>query len=102
VRKFVRAWTEAIAFFAQKPTETQEILRKHIRLNDPEILRSTYEFYRERLPKSPRISEKSFSALIEAMTSYNPKVQTVSFNQVVDMSFVDQMEKDGFIASLYR
>jgi len=26
----------------------------------------------------------------------------VSFNQVVDMSFVDEMEKDGFIASLYQ
>ena len=36
------------------------------------------------------------------MTSYNPKVENVAFNQVVDMSFVDEMEKDGFITSLYR
>ena len=46
VRRFARAWTEAIAFFALKPKETQAILRKHIRLDDAEVLRSTYEFYR--------------------------------------------------------
>ena len=39
---------------------------------------------------------------MEAMRAYNPKIQNMAFNQVVDMSFVDEMEKDGFIASLYQ
>lgn len=102
VRRFARAWTEAIAFFALKPKETQAILRKYLKLEDAEVLRATYEFYLQRLPKSPRISDKAFATLVEAMAGYNPKVQNVSFNQVVDMSFVDEMEKDGFVASLYR
>jgi ABC-type nitrate/sulfonate/bicarbonate transport system substrate-binding protein len=102
VRRFARAWTEAIAFFRLKPKETQSILRKYLKLEDAEVLRATYDFYIERLPKSPRIPEKGFTTLVEAMRAYNPKIQNVSFNQVVDMSFVDEMEKDGFIASLYQ
>ena len=66
------------------------------------MLRASDVLYIERLPKSPRIPEEGFTALVEAMRAYNPKIQNVAFNQVVDMSFVDEMEKDGFIASLYQ
>lgn len=102
VKRFARAWTEAIAFFRLKPKETQSILRKYLKLEDAEVLRATYDFYIERLPKSPRISERGLTTLVEAMRAYNPKIRNVSFNQVVDMSLVDEMEKDGFIASLYQ
>jgi len=101
-RRVARAWTEAIAFFALRQKETQAILRKYLKLEDAEVLRATYDFYRERLPRSPRISEAGFAALVDAMTSYNPKVKNISFDQVTDMRFVDEMEKEGFIASLYR
>lgn len=102
VRRFSRAWTEAIAFIKRRPQETQTILRKYVRLEDAEILKSTYEFYAEKLPRSPRVFEKGFRSLIEAMKVYNPNRKEVHFDQLVDMSFVQEMERDGFIQSLYR
>jgi NitT/TauT family transport system substrate-binding protein len=101
VRRVARAWTEAIAFFALKPKESQDVLRKYLKLEDADVLRATYDFYLQRLPKSPRISEKAFTTLVEAMADYNPKVRNVTFDQVTDMSFVEEMERDGFVRSLY-
>ena len=101
VRRMARAWTESIAFFALKPRETQAILSKYLKLENPEIIRATYDFYLQRLPKSPRISQRAFSTLIEGMSTYSPKIRSVSFSQVVDMSFVEEMETNGFIESLY-
>ena len=102
VRRFVRAWTEAIAFFKRRPQETQAILRKYVRLEDPEIIKQTYEFYAEKLPRSPKVFERGFTSAIQAMKVYNPQMKSVGFEQVLDMSFVDEMERDGFIQSLYQ
>jgi ABC-type nitrate/sulfonate/bicarbonate transport system substrate-binding protein len=102
VRRFVRAWTEAIAFFKRRPTETHAILRKYLRLEDSEVVKATYDFFAEKLPRSPRISQKAFTLMSDGMKTFNPQIDKVTFEQVVDMRFVDEMEKDGFIAKLYR
>ena len=102
VRRFVRAWTEAIALFKQRPVESQAILRKYLRLEDLEIVKATYEFFADKLPRSPRISQKAFALMSDGMKTFNPQIGKVTFEQVVDMRFVDEMEKDGFIAKLYR
>jgi len=102
VRRFSRAWTEAIAFIKQRPGEAQTILRKYVRVDDAEILKSTYQFYAEKLPRSPRVFEKGLKSLMDATKIYNPNRKVIHFDQLVDMSFVEEMERDGFIQSLYR
>jgi hypothetical protein len=71
-------------------------------MEDPYIIKQTYEFYAEKLPKSPKVLEKGFSSAIQAMKVYNPQMKSVGFEQVLDMSFVNEMERDGFIQSLYQ
>lgn len=102
VRRFVRAWTEAIAFFRRRPNETQAILRKYLKLDDSEVIRATYDFFAEKLPRSPRISPKAFTLMSDGLKTFNPQIGKVTFEQVIDTRFVDEMEKDGFIAKLYR
>jgi ABC-type nitrate/sulfonate/bicarbonate transport system substrate-binding protein len=102
VRRFVRAWTEAISFFKRNPKETQAILRKYLKLDDSEVVKATYEFFAEKLPRSPRISQTAFTLMSDGMKMFNPQIGKVTFEQVVDMRFVDEMEKDGFIARLYQ
>jgi ABC-type nitrate/sulfonate/bicarbonate transport system substrate-binding protein len=102
VRRFVRAWTEAIAFFKRSPKETQAILRKYLRLDDSEVVKATYDFFAEKLPRSPRISQKAFTLMSDGMKTFNPQIGKVTFEQVIDIRFVDEMEKDGFITQLYR
>jgi ABC-type nitrate/sulfonate/bicarbonate transport system substrate-binding protein len=102
VRRFVRAWTEAIAFFKRRPKETQAILQKRLRLDDPEVVKATYDFFAEKLPRSPRISQKAFTLMLEGLKTFNPQIGKITFDQVVDTRFVDEMEKDGFIDQLYR
>ncbi|MBI4523975.1 MAG: ABC transporter substrate-binding protein [Deltaproteobacteria bacterium] len=102
VRRFVRAWTEAIAFMKRRPQETQAILRKYVRLEDPEIIRGTYEFYTEKLPRSPKVLEKDFTSVMRSMKVYSPHTKSIGYEQVFDMTFVEEMERDDFIQSLYR
>lgn len=102
IRRFVQAWTEAIAFFKRNPKETQAILRKYLRLEDAEVVKATYDFFAEKLPRSPRISNKAFTLLSDGIRMLNPQAAKLTFEQVIDMRFVDELERDGFIASLYR
>ena len=102
VRRFVRAWAEAISFIKRRPQESQAILRKYVRLDDPEIIQGTYKFYAEKLPRSPKVLAKDFAATARLLKAYNPQMKTISYDQVFDMTFIDEMERDGFIQSLYR
>jgi hypothetical protein len=70
------------------------------KISDDEILEGTWQDYAPTILKVPRPSSKGIQAVIESHFKGKtplPKVETF-----VDNSLVDQLEKSGFIDSVYK
>jgi hypothetical protein len=76
------------------------VLAKYGKITNEEILEGTWQDYAPTLAKVPRPSGKGLRFMIEI--SSKDKKPTARPEQFVDTSIVDQLEKSGFIDSLYK
>ena len=53
MRRFVRAYTEALYFIHTQKTASQRALEKFMKLTDPQVIDDTIESYRNYFPKKP-------------------------------------------------
>jgi NitT/TauT family transport system substrate-binding protein len=101
VTALVKSVTEAVAFQILHPDETTEIIGRYSKVTDAEVLMSSYKTlkpYLNRVP-TPRAAEVDEALKLIALRS--PKAAAAKAGDFVDTSFVDQLQKQGFIDRLY-
>lgn len=103
VRSITKASVEAIHYLKTHRKEGLEILRKYIKIDDPEILAETYEGIALTLiPEKPYPTVRGFQVMLQELAAKDPKAQTARPEQFVDRSFVQELESSGFIGRLYK
>ncbi len=102
VAALVRSITEAIAFELQQPQETMQIIGKYSQIRDPDLLTETYQTLVPYLNKVPRPEADTISQALKLMAPQTPKASTADAKQFVDPSFVEKLQKEGFIDKLYK
>jgi ABC-type nitrate/sulfonate/bicarbonate transport system substrate-binding protein len=102
VRRFVRAWTEAIAAIRQDRELSQKVLGKYTRTQDPEVLEETYRAYAPYFDRAPYPPLESIQAVLKEVAQTNPKAQVARPEEFVNPRFVQELERAGAIDSLYR
>ncbi len=98
----VRSITEAISFEIKQPAETQAIIGTYTKTTEPALLKETYDTLVPYLNKTPTPKADQVKAALDLIALNNPKAATADPTKFVDTSFVDDLEKSGFIASLYK
>ena len=102
VLALVRSITEAIAFEIKDPAETQRIIGIYTKTTDPALLKETYDTLVPYLNKVPTPKAEQVGTALELIALDNPKAKGADPTKFVDPSFVQELEKAGFIDSLYR
>ena len=102
VLALVRSITEAIAFEIKDPAETQRIIGIYTKTTDPALLKETYDTLVPYLNKVPTPKAEQVGTALELIALDNPKAKGADPAKFVDPSFVQELEKAGFIDSLYR
>jgi len=100
--KFVRAITEAIHDIKIDKAGTEAILRKKLKISDPEGLERTYKNYAAVMLEIPYPAPAGMKTLLDDMAPRNPKAAAADPNIFVDPSFVREMETSGFIRQLSK
>jgi NitT/TauT family transport system substrate-binding protein len=99
--RFVRAMTEAIQIYKTEKEWTKGVIGKYLRTNDAENLERTYNSFRPLFPEVPHPTVDGVKTLLDDLAGKNPKAAEVNPKELVDGSFVDAMERSGFIKQLY-
>jgi NitT/TauT family transport system substrate-binding protein len=102
VTALVRSITEAIAYEIQHPAETQEIIGKYTKTTDAALLKETYDTLVPYLNRVPTPRSEQVATALELISLNDPKAKSADPAKFVDASFVQALEKAGFIDSLYR
>ena len=100
VRRFMRAYAEAVHLFKSNKPIALKTLQKYTRVTDLEILEETHKEYRELIESVPYPSRRGIETILAELAASDPKARQAKPEDFVDQRFVAELERDGFFKKL--
>jgi len=102
VKSALKGYIEGInAIFSNKPA-TLKVFSKYMRTNDPEVLETSYQAYVGTTPRRPYPTLKGLQFLLDRLAPTMPQAKTAKPEQFVDMSFLQELDKEGFFTEMTK
>jgi NitT/TauT family transport system substrate-binding protein len=105
VLSFTQVLVEAIALMKQDRAQAMDVIAETLELDpvaDAAYLGEIYDtFVIEYLPRTPYPTREGIQMLIDEGRAANPTAVDIAPEDIVDLSFVQALEADGFIDALY-
>jgi NitT/TauT family transport system substrate-binding protein len=99
-RRMVRSLAEGLAIFKNNRQIGIRALQKYTRLKDSDILEDTYMQFRDAFDAIPYVSRTGIQTLIASLGEKDAKIRQLKYEDVADMRFVAELERDGFFKKL--
>jgi ABC-type nitrate/sulfonate/bicarbonate transport system substrate-binding protein len=96
VRRVVRAYAEGIQAFKNNKSAALRMIERQLKVSDPEIQEDTYAQFRDYLEYPPYVSRKGIEAVIAEIAEKEPVAKRLKADDMMDMRFVAELEKQGF------
>jgi NitT/TauT family transport system substrate-binding protein len=100
VKRFLRAYGEAIHVIKTDREQTMKIFAKRMRVEDPETVKSTYEYFAPRFSSPPRVNLDGVRDTLRFYAEQNPDFKNRKPEEFIDHSLLDELEKEGFFKKL--
>jgi NitT/TauT family transport system substrate-binding protein len=101
VERMTKAIAEAVHFFKTNKKETIRIMAKYTRGATPAVLEGSWAAYTELLQEDLRPTMEGLRDTLAVQATWDPKAANFNAKDVVDLRFVDDLKKSGFIDKLY-
>jgi ABC-type nitrate/sulfonate/bicarbonate transport system substrate-binding protein len=102
VMRYMRAHLEGIARFKQEPDLAKKTIKKMLRLDDDSIAQESWELFAKHRIPAPYPNIKGMKTSYEYVAATWPDVYKHKPEEFVDASFVEELDKSGFIKKLYE
>ena len=98
--RFLRALVRGMHRYGSDKEYSKKVLSKYYRTNDEQILEASWKDVAPNLSRVPKPTAKAIQFIIDGQfKDKNPPPKPEAF---VDTSVIDQLERSGFIDSVYR
>jgi ABC-type nitrate/sulfonate/bicarbonate transport system substrate-binding protein len=102
VMRYMRAHIEGIARFKQEPELGKRVIKKMLRLNDETMAQESWDLFAKHRLAAPYPNLKGMKTSFEYVAATRPEVNKYKPEDFVDSSFVEELDKSGFIKKLYE
>ncbi len=99
-KRFLKAYAEATHVIKIDRARTVQVFAKRMRLDDPEILADTYNYFAPRFSFPPRVDMQGIKDTLDFYAETSPEMRGRKPEEFVDHSLIDELEKEGFFKSL--
>jgi ABC-type nitrate/sulfonate/bicarbonate transport system substrate-binding protein len=99
-RRIVRAIGEGLSIFKANRQIGIRAIQKYSRLQDSDILEDTYVQFRDAFDTIPYVSKTGIQSLISSLGEKDAKIRQLKYEDVADMRFVEELEREGFFKKL--
>lgn len=101
VKRFVRAYSEAIHRFKTDKEQSMAVYAKRLKQQDRRIIEETYQYYAPRFSFPPRIDRGGIRAALELVSQRDTEAKgEINAEQFIDESVIDELEREGFFKKL--
>lgn len=102
VMRYMRAHIEGIARFKQEPELAKKVIKKTLRLDDEPLAQESWELFAKHRLAAPYPNIKGMKTSYEYVAVTRPEVWKHKPEEFIDASFVEELDKSGFIKKLYE
>lgn len=102
VMRYMRAHLEGIALFKKDPEFAKKVIKKTLRLDDDSLAQESWELFAKHRLAAPYPNIKGMKTSYEYVALTRPDVYKHKPEEFVDASFVEELDKSGFIKKLYE
>jgi NitT/TauT family transport system substrate-binding protein len=98
VKNFMKGFVSGLARFRTDREFGAKVLGKNLRETDAKILQETYDFWLKVFPKVPNPGPEDATVFLEFMQVKEQR----DWRDFVDTSVMDELEREGFLNSVYK
>jgi len=103
VLRFLRAYLEGSHRLLTDRDMGIKALRRYGGVQDPELLAATYNLFTSKyIKKVPVLSVRAVQNALNLVAESNPKAKNHKPEEFMDTSYLDELEKSGFIKKLWQ
>jgi NitT/TauT family transport system substrate-binding protein len=102
IMNYMRAHLEGIALFKKDREFGKKVIRKTLRLDDEDLINESYEIFSKAFIPAPYPNIPGMKTSYEYVAMNRPDVWKHKPEEFVDPSFVQELDKSGFIRRLYE
>jgi ABC-type nitrate/sulfonate/bicarbonate transport system substrate-binding protein len=95
--KVIRTLIDGIQIFKSSREESLLVMKRYLRGASDDILEDTYGYFGSRIQKFPYPSIEAIKTALDMMSDQLPQARSVDPQEVVDLSFVKQVENSGVV-----
>ena len=98
VKNFMKGFVAGLARFRTDREFGAKVLEKNLRETDAKILQETYDFWLKVFPRVPNPGPEDATVFLEFMQVKEQR----DWRDFVDTSVMDELEREGFLNSIYK
>jgi ABC-type nitrate/sulfonate/bicarbonate transport system substrate-binding protein len=102
VLSLLRGFVESIAYIHKNKEESMATMAKWMRLDDKQALNESYDYVLRIVPKKPYATDKGIQAVLDALALRNPGAKKFKPQDFYDMSYLQELDKSGFLDAVFR
>ena len=102
VLNFLKGLIEGMAYIHKNKEGSLSVLSSRLRLKDRESMEETYDFLLKILHKKPFNTDQGIQAIIDSTSLRNPKAAKFKPHDIVDMQYLKEVERTGFMDNIYK
>jgi NitT/TauT family transport system substrate-binding protein len=102
IMSYMRAHIEGIAVFKKDREFSKKVIKKTLRLDDEDLVNESYEIFSKAFLPTPYPNLPGMKTSYEYVATTRPDVWKHKPEEFADSSFVEELDKSGFIKKLYE
>ena len=102
VKSALKGFVEAIHFIYANKKDAQKVFAKYMRTDNPAVLEDSYQGYIKTIPKKPYPTLKGIQFMLDMLAPQLPHAKNAKPEQFVDLSFLQELEKEGFFTEMAK
>lgn len=102
VKSALKGFVEAIYFIYAHKAAAQKVFTKYMRTTDREVLEDSYNGYIKMIPRKPYPTLKGIQYMLDTLAPQLPQAKNAKPGQFVDLSFLQELEKEGFFNEMAK
>jgi ABC-type nitrate/sulfonate/bicarbonate transport system substrate-binding protein len=101
VKRFVRAYSEAIDVFKNDKAKAIAVYAKRLKQQDSKVLDATYDYFAPKFSFPPRVERDGIRNALELVSDRDRDAKgEVNVEQFIDERVIDELEREGFFKKL--
>jgi ABC-type nitrate/sulfonate/bicarbonate transport system substrate-binding protein len=102
VMRVMKTFVEGLRYYRDNREFVLKVTADFVQNRDPDVLRPTYEVVTRFQDRVPYVNMKGIEFMLKTLELRDPRAKNFDAANVVDSSFIQELEKSGFIDAVWK